>query len=111
MEVLASHLSYLDIIPWSAVDERLAHQLQSVTVVEVLVATPLGVNCLLDNVPQEIEKRLPLAARRGVLRCSAVAEHAYGSNWCICPQFSTPVDISQLFQPFVAGSFQFVRSH
>jgi len=75
MEVIAAHLSYLDIIPWSAIDERLAHQLQSVTVVEVLLATPVGTNYLLENVSQEMGKRLPLAAQRGVLRCSAVAEH------------------------------------
>jgi len=93
MEVVAGHLSYLDIIPWSAVDERLAHQLQSVTVVEVLVATPAGVNYLLDNVPQEMEKRLPLAARRGVLRCSAVSEHPHDNIWCVFPRFFAPADI------------------
>lgn len=75
MEVVAGHLSYLDVIPWSAIDERLAHQLRSVTVLEILLATPIGVNCLLDNVHQEMGRRLPLAAQRGVLRCSAVAEH------------------------------------
>jgi len=86
------------------VDERLARQLQSVTVVEILVATPVGVNYLLDNVHQQMEKRLPLAVRRGVLRCSAVAEHPYGSNWCVFPQFFAPADISQSFQPFEPGS-------
>jgi len=75
MEVIAGHLSYLDIIPWSAIDERLAHQLQSVTIVEILLATPVGVNYLLENVRQEMRKRLPLAAQRGVLRCFAVADH------------------------------------
>lgn len=75
MEVVAGHLSYLDIIPWPAIDERLAHQLQSVTIVEILLATPVGMNYLLENVYREMEKRLPLAAQRGVLRCSAVAEH------------------------------------
>jgi len=110
MEVLTGHLSYLDIIPWSAIDERLAHQLQSVSVVEVLVATPLGVNYLLDNVSQEVEKRLPLAARRGVLRCSAVGEHPYGSNWWVFLRFFVPADVSQSLQPFVAGKFQCVRS-
>jgi hypothetical protein len=74
MEVIAGHLSYLDIIPWSDIDERLAHQLQSVITVEILFATPVGANYLLENVRQEMEKRLPLAAQRGVLRCSAVAE-------------------------------------
>ena len=75
MEVVAGHLSYLDIIPWSAIDARLAHQLQSVTTVEILLAAPVGVTYLLEGVSQEMEMRLPLAAQRGVLRCFAVAEH------------------------------------
>lgn len=75
MEVIAAHLSHLDVIPWSTIDERLTHQLQSVTVVEILLATPVGSNYLLENVSQEMEKRLPLAAQRGVLWCSAVAGH------------------------------------
>jgi len=93
MEVVTGHLSYLDIIPWSAIDERLAHQLQSVTVVEILLATPVGVNHLLENVHQEMEKRLPLAAQRGVLWCSAVAEHPY--NWCVCPRSFASADVSR----------------
>jgi hypothetical protein len=75
MEVVAAHLSYLDIIPWSAIDQGLACQLQSVTIVEILLATPIGMARLLDDVHQEMEKRLPLAAQRGVLRCSAIVEH------------------------------------
>lgn len=75
MEVVAAHASYLDIISWSVIDEMLAGQLQYVTIVEILLATPVGTPYLLENVHQEIGKRLPSAARRGVLRCSAVAEH------------------------------------
>ena len=75
MEVVAAHLSYLGAIPWSAIDEILAHKLQSVTIVEILLATPVGTTHLLENTHQEMGKRLPLAARRGVLLCSAVAEH------------------------------------
>jgi hypothetical protein len=75
MEVVASDLANLHAIPWSAIDEILAQKLQSVIIVEILLATPVGTTHLLENVFQDIEKRLPLAAKRGVLRCSAVAEH------------------------------------
>ena len=75
MEVVAGNISNLDAIPWSAIDEKLAHQLQSVTTVEILLATPIGTGYLLENGHQEMGKRLPLAAQRGVLRCFAVAEH------------------------------------
>jgi len=74
MEFIAAHLSHLDVIPWSAVDEVLAHQLRSVTIVEILLATPIGTTHLLQNVSREMGERLPLAAQRGVLRCSAIAE-------------------------------------
>ena len=75
MEVVASNLPQLCLIPWSDIDEILAYQIQSMIVVEVLLATPIGTIGLLENVYQDMEKRLPLAAQRGVLRCSAVAEH------------------------------------
>ena len=75
MEVVASQLSHLHVIPWSAIDGILAHQLQSVTTVEILLATPVGATHLLENIFQDVEKMLPLAARRRVLWCSAVAEH------------------------------------
>lgn len=75
MEVVAACLQYLDVIPWSAIDEVLARQLQSVSIVEILLATPVGTTRLLENVHKEMERRLPLAAHRGVLRCSVVAEH------------------------------------
>ena len=73
MEVVTNHLSHLHAIPWSAIDEVLASQLQSVVIVEILLATPIRVNRLFDNVFQDMEIRLPLAAQRGVLRCSAVS--------------------------------------
>ena len=73
IEVVADHLSYLQNVPWSAIDEKLAHQLRSVTIVEILLATPIRTSYLLDNVYEEMERRLPLAAQRGVLCCSAVA--------------------------------------
>jgi hypothetical protein len=75
VEIVVGHLSHLDIFLWSAMDEILASRLQSVAIVEVLLATPIGKTFLLDNVYRDIERRLPLAAQRGVLRCSAVAEH------------------------------------
>ena len=75
MEVVASNLLQLSLIPWSDIDEILAYQIQSVTIVEVLLATPIGTIGLLENVYQDMEKRLPLAAQRGVLRCSVVVEH------------------------------------
>ena len=75
MEVVASNLPQLCLIPWSDIDEILAYQIQSMIVVEVLLATPIGTIGLLENVYQDMEERLPLAAQRGVLRCSAVAEH------------------------------------
>ena len=75
MELVANQLSHLDVIPWSAIDEIFSHELRSVNTVEILLATPFGKNRLLDSVYQDMEKKLPLAAQRGVLRCSAVAEH------------------------------------
>ncbi|KAF9791941.1 hypothetical protein BJ322DRAFT_1026300 [Thelephora terrestris] len=75
METVADDLSRLDFIPWSAIDEILAHQLQSVITVEILLATPIGTRRLLDNVYQDVGKKLPLAAQRGILRCVAVAKH------------------------------------
>jgi hypothetical protein len=75
MEVVADHLSHLHVIPWPAIDEILAHQLRSAITVEILLATRSGTDNLLDNVYRDMKGRLPLAARRGVLRCSAVAEH------------------------------------
>src|SRR5258708_2546381 len=75
MEIVANHLSHLHAIPWPAIDEILSHQLRSVTIVEILLATSSGVDNLLDNVYQDLKRRLPLAAQRGVLRCSAVGQH------------------------------------
>ena len=75
VEIVVGHLSHLDTFLWSAMDEILASRLQSVEIVEILLATPIGKAYLLDGVYQDIERRLPLAAQRGVLRCSAVAEH------------------------------------
>lgn len=75
MEVIAAHLSFLDIIPWLAIDEMLASKLQSVTIVEILLATPVGMTELLEGVYQAMRGRLPLTAQRGILRCSAVSEH------------------------------------
>ena len=75
MEIIIAQLPFLDVIPWSAIDELLSHQLRQVTTVEILLATPVGNTQLLENVYQEMGKKLPSAARRGVLQCSAVAEH------------------------------------
>jgi len=75
MEIIVTRLQYLDVIPWSAIDEVLSHQLRPVTTVKILLATPIGNTNLLENVYQEMRDRLPSAARRGVLRCSAVVEH------------------------------------
>ena len=75
MEIIITHIPYLDVIPWSAIDDVLSHQLRPVTTVEIFLATPIGKTHLLENVYQEMGERLPLAAQRGVLRCSAVAEH------------------------------------
>ena len=75
--VVACRLSFLDAIPWSAIDETFARRLQSVTTVEILLATPFGAGHLFDNVYQDMESRLPLAAQRGVLRSSAVTEYSF----------------------------------
>lgn len=75
IEVVVDNLSHLQNVPWSAIDEELAHQLRLVTVVEILFATPIGTCYLLDNVHEEMERRLPLATQRGVLCCYAVARH------------------------------------
>jgi len=92
MEITSSSLSYLDVIPWTAIDEKLAHRLQSVTAVEILLATPIGMGCLLENVYEEMEKRLPLAARRGVLRCSAIAGPP--DDWCVCHRSFACTDVA-----------------
>ena len=75
MEIVTNQLSRLHAIPWSAIDEILSDQLRSVTIVEILLAKYSGVDNLLEDVYQDMERRLPLAAQRGVLRCSAVGEH------------------------------------
>lgn len=75
MEIIVTRLPYLDVIPWSAIDEVLSHHLRPVTTVEILLATPIGATHLLENAYQAMGERLPLATRRDVLRCSAVAEH------------------------------------
>ena len=74
MGVVAYRLSCLDAIPWPAIDQIFAHQLQSVTIVEIFLTTPFWANRLFDNVYQDMESRLTLAAMRGVLRSSAVPE-------------------------------------
>lgn len=75
MEVVTAHPSHLDVIPWPDIDEILARELQSVFIVEIFLATSKLVDRSLENVWQVMSMRLPLAAQRGVLRCSAVADH------------------------------------
>ena len=75
MELVTDHLSHLHVIPWSTIDEILADKLRSVIIVEILLATSSGVDYLLDNVHRDMQRRLPLAAQRGVLQCSAVGGH------------------------------------